>query len=394
MNPGFNELRNQVIDRGLCTMCGTCIGICPQEALALVYDNEEPSPELRGECTPCGLCYNACPGSDVPLPELERFCFGMLREDNPDDLGIFTYSGMACATDDKVHRAGAGGGVATALLVYGLENGLIDCALVAGFSRDKPWRTEAKIATTAEELIEAAQSKYAAVAVNSLLHEAVKRGYQNIGIIGCPCHIHALRKMEYQRLAPNITNKIKILLGLFCGSQFHFEGTRHVLVEKCDVPDLKDIVRLQYRGRGSEWSSNFIVELDNGEKKYVSKFDMVFGGLINFKRDRCAMCIDWSADLADISLADYWGPLTKREVESIYSSLLIRTSRGDDWCRGAQKAGYIDVKESSADYLVKSLGFETKKHGCVFILEQRRRHGWPTPDFHCHPSYAPYRPKT
>ncbi|MDD5703659.1 MAG: coenzyme F420 hydrogenase/dehydrogenase beta subunit N-terminal domain-containing protein [Dehalococcoidales bacterium] len=36
----------------------------------------------------------------------------------------------------------------TALLIYGMEPGLIDCVLVAGFSKEKPWKTEAKIATT------------------------------------------------------------------------------------------------------------------------------------------------------------------------------------------------------------------------------------------------------
>ena len=394
MDFGFDELKNLVINRGLCTVCGTCIGICPQESLGLFYKNEEPLPDLKGECTNCGLCYKVCPGSDVPLPELERFCFGKSRENKPDDHGVFSFSGMGYATEERVRRAGASGGVATALLIYGLESGLIDCALVAAFNRDKPWRTEARIATTKEELIEAAQSKYAAVATNSLLGEAVKRGYRKIGLVGCPCHIHAIRKMEYQRLLPNITKKIKILLGLFCGAQFHFEGTRHVLVEKCDVHDLKDVASLQYRGREKEWSTNFVVELANGEKRYVGKFDMVFGGLMHFRRDRCAMCIDWSAELADISIADYWGPLAKPDDESLYSSFLIRTNRGEDWIWGAQKAGYIDVKESSADYLTECSGFETKKHGCVFRLAQRQRYGWPTPDFHYSPSYAPFRPKT
>ena len=61
MNFGFENLKNLVIDRGLCTVCGTCIGICPQQCLGLAYENEEPLPALVGECTSCGLCVKACP---------------------------------------------------------------------------------------------------------------------------------------------------------------------------------------------------------------------------------------------------------------------------------------------------------------------------------------------
>ena len=183
---GFTELRSQVIDKGLCTLCGTCVGICPKESLSLVYENDEVHVGLKGNCSICGTCYQACPGADIPMPELEKFCFGSVSEKKAGDLGIFNYSGMGYATDDRIRRAGASGGVTTALLIYGLEKGLIDCALVAGFSREKPWRTEAKIATNREELIEAAQSKYAPVAINSVLNEAVVRGFQHIAIVGCP----------------------------------------------------------------------------------------------------------------------------------------------------------------------------------------------------------------
>lgn len=393
MNFGFDELKNLVIERGLCTVCGTCIGICPQECLSLVYQDEEPLPVLKGECASCGLCYKACPGSDVPLPELERFCFGKVRENKPNDFGVFSFSGMGYATDEKVHRAGSGGGVATALLTYGMEHGLIDCALVAGFSVEKPWRTEARLATTPEELKEAAKSKYAVVATNSLLGEAVKRGYKSIGLIGCPCHIEAIRKMEYQDLIPNITKKIKILVGLFCGGQFHFEGTRHALTELCHVQDLQHIVNLEYRGRDNDWSSNFVVELDSGERERATRADSIFRAIMHFTRERCAMCIDWSAELADISIGDYWGPLKKPAENECYSSVLVRTARGAEWLQGAQVSNYINLKESSADYLLNCGAFEIKKHGAVFRLAQRQRYGWPTPNFHCCLSHAPLQLK-
>ncbi|MFH1087528.1 MAG: Coenzyme F420 hydrogenase/dehydrogenase, beta subunit C-terminal domain [Chloroflexota bacterium] len=391
---GFEDLRNQVVNRGLCTVCGTCIGVCPQRCLALEYEDEDPSPVLRGECTSCGLCLKACPGADVPIPELDRFCFGKTRENRPDDLGIYTYSGMGYANDTAVRRAGASGGVTTALLVYGLEKGLIDCALVAGFSADRPWRAEARLAATREELLEAAQSKYTPVPINSLLSEAVRRGYKSIALVGCPCHIHAIRKIEYRRLAPNITRKVSLLIGLLCGSQFYFEGTRHLLAELCGVDDLQHLARLQYRGRrdAGDWSSYFVAGLKSGEQRRVSRLESLRNRLTLFTRERCSMCIDWSAELADISVGDYWGPHIA-DAEG-HCSVLVRTARGDDWTRKAAEAGAITLKECAAGYLLNCLGFERKKHGGAFHLLQRQRYGWPTPNFHYQPTHAPFDSKT
>ncbi len=397
MDFGFAELRSLVIDRGLCTVCGTCIGICPRECLDLVYKDEEPLPELKGECSSCGLCYKACPGADIPMPELEKFCFGKIRENKPDDLGIFNFSGAGHAIDPKTRHAGASGGVATALLTYGLESGLIDCAVVAGFSPDKPWRTEAKLATNRNTLLEAAQSKYAVVATNSLLGEAVRRGYQKIGLVGCPCHIEAIRKAEHQALAPNITQKIKILLGLFCGGNFYFEGTRHALIELLGLKDIQHITKLQYRGRREDsWESYFMADLDNGEQKYIPRIESIVKRFNLYPRLRCEICIDWSAELADISLGDCWesntaGPSKGQNYSN--TAFLVRTDTGKDWILGAQKANYIDMHEASPEQFIKSQPFEMKKHANVHRITVRKRHGWPTPDYHFPLIQESFKPK-
>jgi coenzyme F420 hydrogenase subunit beta len=390
LNTGFEELENEVIHRGLCTICGTCIGVCPNKSLKLFYDNEEPLPTLEGKCSSCGICYSVCPGKDVPLLELEKFIFGKIRENRPDDLGIVIYSGMGYATDENIRQAGTSGGMTTAILKYALDAGIIDCALVTGFSQDKPWRTEPKIVTSSEELIENAQSKYLPVAINSALSTAAE-SFNRIGIVGLPCHIHAIRKMQFQSLVPNISGKIKMLLGLLCGSNWYFEGTRHVLSELCGVKNLNDISKIQCRGRDNEGSSNFIVELQNGTVRQVPKEKYILMWMSAFKRDRCLMCIDWSAELADISLGDYWSPEQFKRIEiSDNNSVLARTPQGLKLLQDTHKAGYIMLKDSPQKYLFICPAYEWKKHGSIHHLSQRQRYGWPTPDFHCHLSHDPY----
>ena len=389
MNLGFDELKNLVIDRGLCTVCGTCIGICPTASVELSYDHEEPIPRLRGKCNHCGNCNHACPGRDVPLLELEKFFLGKIRKKQSEDFGVFTFSGMGYAIDDKIRRGGASGGFVTALMSYALESGFIDCALVTGFSQAKPWRAQPTLAATPQQVIECAQSKYLPAAVNSLLGAAAK-GYEKIGVVGLPCHVEAIRKMQYLGLVPAITRKIKVLIGLFCGANWHFEGTRHVLSELCGVRELNQIVRIQCRGRTSGWRTKFVVELDNGIIRDVPRDTYVLAWLAAFKRDRCLMCIDWSSELADISTGDYWGPEGEHFERPGVNSVLVRTTKGAELLRGAREANLIELREAPASYLRNCAGFEWKKHGAIFCLAQRQRYGWPTPDFHCRLSHDPY----
>jgi coenzyme F420 hydrogenase subunit beta len=110
-----------------------------------------------------------------------------------------------------------------------------------------------------------------------------------------------------------------------------------------------------------------------------------------FKRDRCLMCIDWSAELADISLGDYWGPEQIKRIEiSEANSLLARTPKGEALLKEAKEAGYIELSDSPVEHLLLCPAYEWKKHGSSNCLSQRQSYGWPTPDYHCHVSHQPY----
>ncbi|MBI2858561.1 MAG: Coenzyme F420 hydrogenase/dehydrogenase, beta subunit C-terminal domain [Chloroflexi bacterium] len=383
----FQDLRSLVVDRGLCTGCGVCVGICPVHCLtAGLDDSEEPVPLQTGKCTSCGACFLACPGADVPFPELTRFCYRKTPSTKFEDLGFFTLAASAYATDNRTRIAGASGGVVTALLKYAMGAGIIDCALVAGFNSRMPWRPEARIAASPEELESAAQSKYAMVPTNSLLRTAVDLGYENIGVVGLPCHIHGIRKMQYLGLSPKLGSRIKLLVGLLCGSEFYLEGTKHLLKELCGVRNLDDIEAIQYRG--GDWPGSFIVDLKNGERRQVER--NVYSQLLHrYRRDRCLMCVDWSSEFADISIGDYWDPQMKRGQELGRSSVLVRTLMGGQLLDEAQRTGCISLGTCSIDHLTSSGGFEQKKHAAAFRLEQRQRHGWPTPNYHFRPSYEP-----
>ncbi|GAW92818.1 Coenzyme F420 hydrogenase/dehydrogenase, beta subunit C-terminal domain [Calderihabitans maritimus] len=389
MNIGFPQLESLVVRRGLCTGCGSCVGICPSAALSMSRVYGEPMPVCTGVCSSCGLCSRICPGNDVPLLELERHCFGRNRKPALADLGVYRNSYNGYARDDFIRKKGASGGVVTALLVHALETGIIDCAIVAGFNTEKPWLTEAKIAASREEIVDAAQSKYAVVPVNMRIREAVKRGYRRIALVGLPCHIHAVRKMQYYGIPRDISVKIKLTIGLFCASQFYFEGTRHILVEWCGIDKMEEIARLEYRG--GDWPGHFVVQLRNGETVTVDRHRYVYHMLMpHYKRDRCEMCIDWSSELADIAVGDYWAP--QRTGPDYYgtSALLVRSSAGEEVVKSAVEEKVVYLEDLDPDKLCSSVGFEMKKHGAAYRLAQRQQFGWPTPNYHMQVDYTPF----
>ena len=58
-NPeGINKGQNKLYNRQKCLNCLTCVNICPQTALAMIYDDISTDTSL---CTGCGKCAESCP---------------------------------------------------------------------------------------------------------------------------------------------------------------------------------------------------------------------------------------------------------------------------------------------------------------------------------------------
>ena len=78
-----NNTISSVVKDELCTGCGTCVALCPVNAIMII--NEKKGiyiPELDDEkCNNCGICLKVCPGHEVNFKELNREIFGKEPED-------------------------------------------------------------------------------------------------------------------------------------------------------------------------------------------------------------------------------------------------------------------------------------------------------------------------
>ena len=346
----------------------------------------EPRPAVAQEnCNNCSLCYQACPGKDIPLPELDTFLFGRTRHPENEPLGIYREVYEGYARDLSLRRKGASGGSVTGLLIFALEHNIIDGVLVATTDLSRPWRNVPIIATTKEELVRAMTTRHCLVPTNMLLSEAVlKRGIKKLGIVGCPCHIEAVRKIQMHGKPRKLAKAITLTVGLFCATNFWWEATRHIMAEECGIDKLDELKDFIYRG--GDRPQHFIADLVDGTTKQTPLFASFLNYLFPFQTERCSTCYDWGAELADISFGDLYVSLFLRPNEPGWNSIIARTETGENLLLAAKKADYLFVRKSVVDYTMACYGIECKKHGGSYSRLWRQKHGWVIPDFGYRPT--------
>ena len=236
----------EIRDAGLCTGCGTCVGLCPNSAIHLSKVEDIYIPILNEKkCNKCGTCFEVCPGYSVNFRELNLMIFG--REPQNSPLGNYVNCYMGHATDPGLRYNCASGGLITGLLVFAIEEGIIDGALVTKMSDTHPLEPEVFIARTKDEIISASKSKYCPVPANIALRD-VLREEGKFAAVGLPCHIQGIRKAEI--INKKLAKKIVLHLGLFCNHGSTFSATNYLLT-KMDLKS-KDVKRIDYRGEDGQ----------------------------------------------------------------------------------------------------------------------------------------------
>ena len=345
--PGFHD-----IDPRVCTQCGTCVSICPVDAIAA----DSNGVHLQGECIDCGLCYRFCPGREMDFIGLSETYLGSPPQDPL--LGHFRGLSVAQATSQEVRERGASGGVVTALLLHLLETNQVQGAVGVTMDRDRPWESQASLLMSTEEIKRAAQSKYSLVSLAALLRSA-RREPGSFAVVGLPCHVHGLRRL--QRLG-SYRAEFPLTIGLFCGFNLLPAATEH-LIAKTGLTR-EQIVSLQYRG--GPWPGGLLLHSSHGERRLIPKHSYSYVNLAYVPR-RCLACPDLTNELADVSVGDTW----LEEYAGGWSTVVCRSARGEQLLAEASQAGVLRTEEISRQDLLRSHGhlLAYKKEG--YFVRQR-----------------------
>jgi coenzyme F420 hydrogenase subunit beta len=344
------EPNKKAVNSNLCTGCGTCAGICPNQTLAMEMTPEGTyNPQIAADnCQACHLCAEVCPVNKDNVTELNQFIFNKM----PDNLlmGNFVDCYTGYSTDSTIRWNATSGGIITSLLIYLLRNKLIDGALLTRINRDHPLKAEPFIARTENDILSAMGSKYVPVALNQLLNQILSESGK-FAVVGLPCHIQGIRRAELK--IRRLRDKIIYHFGLACSRTMTLRGIEYILGKMNISPN--DVVELKYRGNG--WPGGIRISLEGGEEKFLpnqgSLWSEIFGGYF-FAPFCCTVCHDHLSEFADISFADAWLPRIVKEDKKGTSIIVTRTEIGEKLINDAATAERIQVSRLKCDEVLQS----------------------------------------
>jgi coenzyme F420 hydrogenase subunit beta len=323
----FRDLREEVILRGLCGKCGGCVSFCTAGTLNALEMGKDGFPRYADEekCMACGICYMICPETRY-LDEEVRSRFGWTPP-----IGTYQTITSARATDEAVRKVATDGGVVTSLLLYMLVSRLISGAVVSqGMT---PFSREPVIAATRGELIAAAGSHFAG---SSHLEELGDRytTYSRtlslsyirslIAMVGTPCQIKMIRKMQCLGISP--ADIVGYTIGLFCAESFSFNAQALKRLETRFHFDFSDVNKLNVK-------EALVVTLSDGTAVHVPLEE-----LDELACPACLACTEFANDYADISVGGLGSP-------DGYTTVLVRTEKGRAVYGDALRQGYIEERK-------------------------------------------------
>jgi len=298
----------------------------------------------KSMCNNCGLCYRVCPAIGLLFNSKKNEALSIFHK----LIGNFIQCYVGYATDPVIRFNSSSGGLVTQLLLYALENKIVDGAVVVKMCESNPLRPEPFIARTKEELIKAMGSKYCPVPIGLSLREILETERERFAVVGLPCHIRAIKNA--QTIVPKLQRKIVLYLGLFCNHVPSFLATE-LFLRKIGISK-EDVIELKYRGEG--WPGFMKISLRDGRKvKVALPLYWQFIGSSFFYPPACLLCGDALNEAADISFGDAW--LTEFRSDSLGTSLIVvRTLKGARLIEEATQAGRIKVESISPIKVIES----------------------------------------
>ena len=304
------------------------------------------------------LVLDVCPGRETGADDSERRRFGRARTDTERWTGIGRAVFEVVSQDEVILHHASAGGAASSLLVAALRSGIIDAALVVAYDDDEPWRARAALTDSEEKIIRSAAVKYSFAPNLPLLADT---HFRQIGIVGLPCQIQAVNKMQNLADAPEAANRIALTIELACASATLPEGTGYIIEDRLGLR-VDDVVSLRYRD--GDYPGTFTVQTSDGARHTYPFVDMV-KDFTRFKTFRCNACPDWWSGLADISVADGDPNIFATSLRGIAgqprSAVVMRSELGEHVLATAARLSLVGATETTFDP-DQSLGLQRKRH--------------------------------
>ncbi|MFQ6081149.1 MAG: Coenzyme F420 hydrogenase/dehydrogenase, beta subunit C-terminal domain, partial [Candidatus Bathyarchaeia archaeon] len=316
----FDDLNLMIISEGFCTLCGACEAACPVHAIK-IEENKLSYDDCSRFLDLCPICYDICPHTEPLLIEAMKFVAEapMRRE----ALGCYRKIMLAQAVEPKLREASHSGGVVTALLTHALENGIIDSAIISEAETQAPLKLKPLVGLVPDDVLSAVDSKFSPSAVAKAFGSAVRDyGKAKIAFVGVPHQILALRKLEVWE--HKIMESLEMTIGLFCLWIFSLNQLLNYLANKFNIETSK-IEKIDLTEMYNVYTTQGVLKIPISE-------------VIPHVLNRCRTCMDFTSELADISVGGA-SPLKE------WSTVIVRTKKGEEFFDDVVKSGAIETME-------------------------------------------------
>jgi len=314
---GCKELFEEVIDVGLCTLCGACAGGCPY----LVYYKGRIA--LLDNCARMddAQCYEYCPRTYLDMNEISQKIFGMPYDDG--EIGTTQEVLMARSTDSVIRGKAQYGGVVTTLLSLALTEGFIGGAILTKTSDDKT--PSPFLAQTVDEMLQCSGSSYMACPVLERYNQIPKDTGGKLGLVAMPCQVLAVAKMKAHPPQNRVSiNNVRLVIGLFCTWALSPDKFYQFLEEHLDLSKVKKFdIPPPPANRFDVFTTS---DRTSFPLEQVGKFTM----------PTCAYCLDMTSEFADISVGAAEG------IEG-WNTVIVRTDTGAKLMKMARQKGKLQV---------------------------------------------------
>ena len=277
-----------------------------------------PPAAPRGLCTDCGVsrtttpqaCGTACQFIKPDYPAMEASVHGRGRDPaRPDEAFFGPYQAMFRAALKPPVAGAQWTGITTRIAEKLLENGIVDAVLTMAPAPEDKWKPVPVIVTRSEGMAQVRGMRMGYAPLLALLEPARAAGHKRVAIIGIPCQVHALRRLEatmgFDRL---------YVIGTPCSDNTTTANFHEFLALLSDDPD--SITYLEFR-------ADYHVELRFTDGR-VKAIPFLLLPLANLRPDffplTCRTCVDYTNSLADLTVGYMGG--------SGEQWLVVRNDRG------------------------------------------------------------------
>lgn len=286
----------KVINKGLCLGCGICTydeslkGMMYSKSKGINIPILEKNKEYR-------TANQICPASGYSIVKKGRSLYNGNKISV--ELGFYDKLFAGHSYNQKILANASSGGVMPEILIYLLNNKIVDKVAVTKFvyTKNGPQATTF-LTNNIDEIFNSQGSKYCPVDVSEAINK-IKKEDGKIAYLGTPCQIAGIRKI--QNIDPHFKEKIILTISNFCGGYKSFNHIKKI--SKRHSIDYKNISFLRFRGGGQP--GGMLID-DKKGNRFEALYPKYGGFTGHAKLLRCHLCVDATGELADIACGDAW----------------------------------------------------------------------------------------